>query len=147
VGKRIYCAVCGILLEDAMQLAVPQTQQDQYLDDGVHDNGIQNDGIRGNVETIKDKYMGAECNAVKNRLINVVRGAENLDPMHFYRYHVMALDPITAGPNMPSVLEREQQRDACDPPARSRRRRRTPTSFAGTRRPAASAWAARRRSR
>lgn len=110
-GERIYCAVCGMLLEDAVQLTVPQSQQDQYLDDGIHDNGIANDGIRGNVETKKDKYIGPECNTIKNRLINVVRQAENIDPMHFYRYHVMALDPVTAGPNMPSVLEREQQRD------------------------------------
>jgi hypothetical protein len=78
VGKRVYCAVCGHLLEDAIQLTVPQSDQEKYLDDGVHDNGIANDGIRGSVEIVKDQYVGTECNAVKNRLVNVVRRAEEL---------------------------------------------------------------------
>jgi hypothetical protein len=111
VGKRVTCAVCGALLEDAVQLDVLQTDQDKYLDDGIHDNGIANDGVRGNVETLKNVYIGPECNGVKNRLVNVVRQAENFTPMEFYRYHVMALDPITAHPRMPNVLDREEQQD------------------------------------
>jgi hypothetical protein len=111
VGKRVSCSVCGTLLEDAVQLDVLQSDQDKYLDDGIHDNGIANDGIRGNVETIKDRYIGPECNSVKNRLVNVVRNAEHMSPMEFYRYHIMRLDPITGHPEMPSVLDKEQQRD------------------------------------
>lgn len=111
VGKRVYCSVCGMLLEDAVQLDVPQTDQDKYLDDGVHDNGIQNDGIRGNVETIKNVYIGPECNTVKNRLVNLVRHAENLTPMMFFRYHVMSLDRITGSARMPNTLDKEEQRD------------------------------------
>lgn len=111
VGKRVHCSVCGNLLDDAVQLTVPQTDQDAYFDDGIHDNGIANDGIRGNVQTIKNLYIGQECEAVKTRLINVVRRAEDMDPMKFFGYHVMAVDPIGAHPQMPSVLDKEQQRD------------------------------------
>jgi hypothetical protein len=80
VGKRVFCAVCGNLLEDAFRIKQPVTEQDKYLDDGTHDNGIAGDGIRGNVETIKGQYIGAECHDVQNRLINVVNNAENIVP-------------------------------------------------------------------
>lgn len=78
VGRRVYCAVCGTLLDDAYYLTVPATEKDKYLDDGIHDNGVPNDDIRGNVETIKDKYIGPECNEVKKRLIAAIRSAEAL---------------------------------------------------------------------
>jgi hypothetical protein len=99
------------LLEDAFQQTVFQSEQDKYADDGVHDNGIAGDGIRGSVTTIKDKYIGAETNTLKNRLINLVRHAENLSPMEFYGYHVMAVDPTTQHRLMPNLLEKEAQRD------------------------------------
>jgi hypothetical protein len=78
VGRRVYCAVCGTLLDDAYYLTVPATDKDKYFDDGIHDNGVAGDDIRGNVETIKDKYIGPECNDLKKRLIAAIRGAENL---------------------------------------------------------------------
>lgn len=111
VGKRVTCSVCGALLEDAYQLDVLLTQQDNYQDDGIVDNGIPNDGIRGNVETIKNVYIGPECNTVKNQLVNLVRHAERLTPHEFYRYHVMSLNPSDSRPDMPNMLEKEQQRD------------------------------------
>lgn len=111
VGEKVYCSVCGTLLEDAVQLAVPQSDADKYFDDGVHDNGIAGDGIRGNVKTVRDQYVGPECNVIKDRLINAVRRAEDYDPMHFFRYHVMTLDPVTGGRRMPAQLDKEQQRD------------------------------------
>jgi hypothetical protein len=78
VGRRVYCAVCGTLLDDAYYLTVPATDKEKYLDDGIHDNGVAGDDIRGNVETIKDKYIGPECNEVKKRLIAAIRSAESL---------------------------------------------------------------------
>jgi hypothetical protein len=78
VGRRVYCAVCGTLLEDAYYLSVPATDKDKYLDDGIHDNGVAGDDIRGNVESVKDQYIGAECNDIKNRLIGAIRRAEDL---------------------------------------------------------------------
>jgi len=78
VGRRVYCAVCGTLLEDAYYLTVPAADKDKYLDDGIHDNGVAGDDIRGNVESVKDQYIGAECNEIKNRLIGAIRRAEDL---------------------------------------------------------------------
>ena len=79
-GQRVKCAVCGAMLEDAYKLRVFATDADKYVDDGVMDNGVAGDGIRGNVQTITDKFVGAECAEIRNRLINVVRNAEELRP-------------------------------------------------------------------
>ncbi|MGI8908747.1 MAG: hypothetical protein ACR2IE_19925 [Candidatus Sumerlaeaceae bacterium] len=111
IGKRVYDAVTGALLEDAFQQTVLQSEQDKYADDGVLDNGIAGDGVRGSVTTIRDKYVGAETNSIKNRLINLVRNSENMSPMVFYGFHVMAVDPTTQHRAMPNLLEKEAQRD------------------------------------
>ncbi|MBX7246599.1 MAG: hypothetical protein K1X53_13970, partial [Candidatus Sumerlaeaceae bacterium] len=152
-GKRVYDAVTGQLLEDARRLTVPATEADKYLDDGIHDNGIQGDGIRGNVETIKDQFIGNETNEIKDQLINSVREAETLAPsatidykdrssdasvgyggamfnksdnvtasrakrvtenssvMHFFRYHVMTVNPTDSGGRFPNLLAAEKKRD------------------------------------
>ncbi len=79
-GKRVFCAVCGTMLEDAYKVRVYETDMNSYADDGLVDNGVAGDGLRGNVETIKDKYVGASCHEIRTRLINAVRGAEDMRP-------------------------------------------------------------------
>lgn len=111
VGDRVYDAVTGALLEDPSLITVPLNQQDKYLDDGINDNGIKGDGIRGNVNTSKNQYIGAVTNSLKNRAINLVRNAEKMSPMVFYRYHFMAVNPTTQHRDMPNLLQKESQRD------------------------------------
>ena len=79
-GKRVFCAVCGTMLEDAYKVRVYQTDQNSYADDGLVDNGVAGDGMRGNVETVRNQFVGAACHEVRTRLINAVRGAEDLRP-------------------------------------------------------------------
>jgi len=110
-GQRVFDAVTNALLEDPAYVDVKQSEQENYADDGIRDNGIQNDGVRGDVKTIKDQFIGAETNSIKNRLINLVRNAENLSPMVFFGYHVMAVDPTTQHRDMPNLLVKEAQRD------------------------------------
>jgi hypothetical protein len=131
-GRRVYDAVSGGMLEDAIQIAVRQSDVDVYPDDGISDNGIAGDGIRGNVDTVSGQYIGQFSNTVKNHLIHAVRNAENIDPMIYYGYHVAKLDPEKEGmkryglplpgqheealaakpvPDLPNVLELEDDRD------------------------------------
>lgn len=111
VGKRVYDAVTGQLLEDAIQLEVPQTDADKYEDDGIRDNGIPGDGIRGNVETIRDTFIGTETNSTKNRMINVVRRVEDLNPMEFYGLPAAVIDSRIADSELPGYLEAERRMD------------------------------------
>lgn len=110
-GQRVFDAVTNALLDDPAYISRPQAEQDQFFDDGIRDNGIANDGVRGNVETIKGQFIGAETNSIKNRTINLVRNAEELSPMVFFGYHIMAVDPTTQHRDMPNLLQKEAQHD------------------------------------
>jgi RNA polymerase sigma factor (sigma-70 family) len=114
VGKRVYCVVCGKLLEDAISIRVPTAEQDKYVDDGINDNGIANDGVRGNVLVVRDKYIGPECDAIKNRLISAVAGTEYSFPTGHFGHHVVAPDSAARIATVPALLELERQRDGLE---------------------------------
>ncbi|MCX7020064.1 MAG: hypothetical protein WCK47_06170 [bacterium] len=111
VGKRVYDAVTGAIIEDAMQLTVPESDKDKYYDDGSRDNGVAGDNIRGNVETIRGKYISPETNAIKNRMITVVRKADVISPLHFSGYYVVSAGAGRDKPDVPTWLELEKERD------------------------------------
>jgi hypothetical protein len=110
-GKRVFDAVTGALLEDAFRLTVPITDRDRYFDDGVRDNGIPNDGIRGDVETIRDRLIGAETAAAMFQNINLVRNAERMSTLEFFRLHVGVTDPAFANDRMPDLIQMERKKD------------------------------------
>lgn len=93
VGKRVYDAVNGGLLEDAMliQVEASAVTDENYPDDGINDNGIAGDGIRGKVETSRNEYIGTISNNVKNQLINLVQNADDIPVMTFYGYHIATI--------------------------------------------------------
>lgn len=111
VGRRIYCAVCGKLLEDAVTIRVPAADRDKYRDDGVSDNGIAHDGVPGNVLVVRDQYIGPECRATKDRLVNAIRSAEKLRLIDYCGRDTVALDSTADGTAMPALLAKESQRD------------------------------------
>jgi hypothetical protein len=110
-GKRVYDAVNGALLEDIVKVKISPKDLDKYPDDGIHDNGIAGDGIRGNVDTFRKQYIGTVSNDIKNRLITLVRKVADTDPLTFYGYHFAAVDPVTQNPDMPNYLTLEKDRD------------------------------------
>lgn len=131
-GRRVYDAVSGGLLEDAIEIAVRQSDAELYADDGVNDNGIAGDGIRGNVETSRDQFIGQFSNTMKKYLIHAVGNAEQIDPLIYYGYYVAKVDPrpveglkryglplpdeeeplvVTSEADFPSVLDLERDRD------------------------------------
>jgi len=110
-GNRVYDAVNGALLEDVVKVKISPADIDKYPDDGVHDNGIAGDNIRGNVSTFRKQYIGTVSNDIKNRLITLVRKVADTNPLTFYGYHFAAVDPITQNPDMPNYLTLEKDRD------------------------------------
>lgn len=110
-GQRVYDAVTGALLEDPRYISVPQAEQERFFDDGIRDNGIEKDGVRGDVTTIRDQFIGAETNSIKNRMLNLVRNAEDIPAMVFFGYHFAATDPTTQHRDMPNLLQKEAQQD------------------------------------
>ncbi len=132
-GRRVYDAVSGGLLEDAIEIAVRQSDAELYADDGLNDNGIAGDGIRGNVNTSKEEFIGQFSNTMKNYLIHAVGNAEQIDPMVYYGYYFAKIDPrpveglkryglplpgeqdtslvVNTEADFPSVLDLEHDRD------------------------------------
>ena len=92
-GRRVYDAVSGGLLEDAIEISVRQSDAEVFPDDGVNDNGIAGDGVRGNVRTSKQEFIGPFSNIMKNYLVHAVENAEEIDPMIYYGYHVATIAP------------------------------------------------------
>ncbi len=93
VGRRVYDAVSGGLLEDAVRISVRAEDLETFPDDGVTDNGIAGDGIHGNVNTFRNDFIGQFSNTMKNYLIHAVSNAEQIDPLVYYGFHVAKIDP------------------------------------------------------
>jgi len=134
-GRRVYDAVSGGLLEDALEITVRKEDADAYPDDGINDNGIAGDGVRGNVNTSRNQYIGYYSNLIKNYLVHAVHNAEQIDPMVYFGAHIAKMDPTpTEGlkrygrplpgdsdleqvvqvgtvPEMPSIINLERDRD------------------------------------
>lgn len=94
-GRRVFDAVSGALLEDAVRITVRAEDVDAYrtTDDGSADNGLVGDGIVGNVQTSRNEYIGYFSNTVKNKLIHAVHNAEQIDPMVYYGHHIAKINP------------------------------------------------------
>lgn len=91
-GRRVYDAVSGALLEDAIKITVRRQDVAAY-DDGTNDNGLVGDGIKGKVLTSRNEYIGQFSNMVKNELIHAIHNAEQIDPMVYYGHHVAKVRP------------------------------------------------------
>lgn len=133
-GRRVFDAVSGAILEDAVEITVRQEDVASF-DNGTQDNGLAGDGIRGNVVTSRNQFIGRFSNLVKDQLVHAVHNAEQIDPMVYYGYHVAKVNPtptegmkryglplpgegsdmdiemVKAVPNMPSVVDLEDDRD------------------------------------
>lgn len=82
-GLNVKDAVTGAILQSPTQLVVLLSTKDQFQDDGIHDNGIAGDNIRGNVERIENKFVSAETNNIKNRLVSMLGKVEGMSPLRF----------------------------------------------------------------
>lgn len=91
-GRRVYDAVSGALLEDAIKITVRREDVSAY-DDGTNDNGLVGDGIKGNVLTSRNEYIGQFSHMVKNELIHAVHNAEQIDPLVYFGHHVAKVRP------------------------------------------------------
>ncbi len=109
-GTRVYCRVCGKLLDEAVRKQIPATDENKsrYYDDGQNGGDlVANDGIYTNVETNRD-YIGPECAEVRNKLIKFLNRAERESVVDFFRLRALSNDPISS---LPKSYEKEAQKD------------------------------------
>jgi uncharacterized membrane protein YgcG len=109
-GNRVRCAVCGALLEDVRKGQVPEIEaKTKYYDDGTHGDVEAGDGEYTNIVEIDHKYIGPECNAVKERLLSLLRYCEDTDSLHFFGLYATTTEPIS---QITKERYEEQERDA-----------------------------------
>jgi len=109
-GTRVYCRVCGKLLQEAIRKQIPATDENKsrYYDDGQNGGDlVANDGIYTNVEISRD-YIGPECADVRNKLITFLNRAEKESAVDFFRMTALSNDPVSS---LAKTYEKEGQKD------------------------------------
>lgn len=109
-GTRVYCRVCGKLLEEAVRKQIPATDENKsrYYDDGQNGGDlVANDGIFTNVEISRD-YIGPECAEVRNKLVTLLNRAEKESAVDFFRMRALSNDPISS---LAKTYDKDAQRD------------------------------------
>ncbi len=109
-GQRVRCAVCGTLLEDVRRAQVPEiVAKTQFYDDGTHGDIEAGDGEYTNITERSDEFLGSECNALKERLLSLLRYCEEADSLQFFRLYATTTEPIS---QITKSRYEEQERDA-----------------------------------
>ena len=96
-GTRVFDAVTGELLDDAVTTEVPESEKSNYYDDGTHGDLVANDGQYTNVDEAHDQ-VGQSSQRVKERLVGALVAAEQLTPLEFYGYRIMTTDRVVDVP-------------------------------------------------
>ncbi len=109
-GQRVRCAVCGALLEDVRRAQVPEiVAKTQFYDDGTHGDIEAGDGEYTNITERNDEFLGPDCNALKERLLSLLRYCEEADSLQFFRLYATTTEPIS---QITKSRYEEQERDA-----------------------------------
>ncbi len=106
-GSRVTCAVCGTLLEDTVYKEVPESQKENYYDDGTHGDAEAGDGTYTNITVCSD-VMCPACHSILQKLLTLLSITENTEPMDFFRLNVVTTDPLSS---LPKQITEEQNRD------------------------------------
>lgn len=106
-GARVECAVSGVLLEDIVYKDVPESQKNNYYDDGTHGDQEANDGTYTNI-TVRKDVMSPESHEVLKKTLTLMENIEQMDPVDFYRLNVATTDPLSS---LANLVEEEKNRD------------------------------------
>ena len=90
-GTRVFDAITGELLDDAVERQVPQSQRDQYYDDGTHGDLQADDGKYTRVGERRDRISHIN-QRIKEQLIKSLVYAADLNPLEFYGYTLMSTE-------------------------------------------------------
>lgn len=82
-GTRVFDAVTGELLDDADEIEIPETEKENYFDDGTHGDVQAEDGKFTRV-TERSDVIGWMHQRFKEALIEKIQMAERMDPLEFY---------------------------------------------------------------
>ena len=96
-GTRVFDAVTGELLDDAVEKSVPETQKDDYYDDGTHGDLEAGDGKYSKVDERREAISPSN-QRIKEQLVQALVVAEQLDPLAFYGFSLMSTERHETAP-------------------------------------------------
>mgnify|MGYP001391775830 FL=1 len=97
VGTRVRDAVTKELLDEPVELKVPETEKGNFYDDGTHGDVMANDGKFAMVE-FADDVLGEGSQRAKEQMVKALVVAEDLTPLEFYGFTIMGTDQRTPQP-------------------------------------------------
>jgi hypothetical protein len=100
-GTRVFDAITGNLIDDAAMKELPETERDNYFDDGTHGDLLAADGIYTSVDTRSD-VIDQSNQRVKEQLVMALIAADDLDPLEFYGFNIMSTERTEALPRQSS---------------------------------------------
>lgn len=99
MGTRVFDAVTGDLLDDAQLVNVDQAEIQNLglVDDGTQGDRIPEDGEFAKVDQSRE-FIGQANQRLKERLIQAIYSAEQLNPLEFYGFNIMTTERTTPAP-------------------------------------------------
>lgn len=82
-GTRVFDAITGQLLDDAIQKQVPQADSDKYFDDGTHGDLEAGDGEFTKVDERRD-VLGQSNQRFKEQLVKALISADTYTPLQYF---------------------------------------------------------------
>jgi hypothetical protein len=92
-GTRVFDAITGELLDDAVERLVPENQKENYFDDGTNGDVEPNDGKYTRVSEDRG-YISQSNQRIKEELIQALISANDMNPLQFYGYTLMSTERI-----------------------------------------------------
>lgn len=90
-GTRVFDAITGELIDDAVMKDLPETERDNFFDDGTHGDLLAADGIYTSVDSRSD-VINQSNQRVKEHLIMALISADDLNPLEFYGFNIMSIE-------------------------------------------------------
>jgi hypothetical protein len=110
-GAWIRDAVDGTLLEVPEMARVPESQRENFFDDGENGNDVQEgDEIFTNVEIWDQDFIGPVSQSYVLRYINMLRLLHGMDPLSFAAVKVASPDPVSPLPLLDDFQTNQQDR-------------------------------------
>ena len=108
VGERVYDAVTGVLLNDALKFILPEKEKVNFYDDGTHGDSMAGDGEYALITTNRNDYIGMQTNEFKLKTLRIISQINEMNPIQFFDALVASSELVS---NLPNASDLESRRD------------------------------------
>lgn len=96
-GTRVFDAVTGALLDDAIQKQVKKEEASKYYDDGTHGDPAANDGELAKVDE-NHHALGLANQRFKEQLVKALLVADDFTPLQYFGIPIASAERVSSTP-------------------------------------------------